>query len=385
MKKTLLLLLAFTLSTAIMAQSQSYQLKVYCNNEIAEEVERYCDERILERGLGDAMLDAAVGAAKGITSGYVVSVVDFGVNAVANLVTRKARMKAEWENIVANENKNHTALQTIAAVNNFYNAPSTEGAMDPKGMVFDGLSCMKILDEDDTVFYISLHVDRQKINRIVEHSKFELVLDTLIINPLRSGLPNSDFETSFSFADRRNYSMTVDIAIHSSWMDQLPQMQSNQLLGQFRLQIPVTEKEIDKEGYLHYIRGDNENPRYLVTGDCFVVPRSYSGYRDSDGNYHEVWGTGEYSVGIDMTETCTVTDTYRKNWRKNMRDRKKWARKDFHLIARTWETVSSQQWDEVAQSWVLTVLKAPADVLTKEIIDKMDLGSKTKGNSEQNK
>ena len=57
-----------------------------------------------------------------------------------------------------------------------------EGALDPAGMKFDGIGCLK-KEGEDTVFFISCHIDRSKLYRIINHSKFELVLDTLIISP----------------------------------------------------------------------------------------------------------------------------------------------------------------------------------------------------------
>ena len=82
--------------------------------------------------------------------------------------------------------------------------------MDPKGMRFNGIGCLR-KNGDDTVFYISMHINRQKINRIVEHSKFELVLDTLIISPYFSNLPNSSFDTAFSYEQRQNYTMNIQL------------------------------------------------------------------------------------------------------------------------------------------------------------------------------
>lgn len=73
-------------------------------------------------------------------------------------------------------------------MNDFYKETSFDGALDPKGMRFDGIGCLR-KDGNDTVFYISCHIDRNKINRIINHSKFELALDTLIICPTRSNLP----------------------------------------------------------------------------------------------------------------------------------------------------------------------------------------------------
>ena len=35
--------------------------------------------------------------------------------------------------------------------------------------------------------------------------------------------------------------------------------------------------------------------------------------------------------------------------------------------------ISSQKWDELSKQWVITTLKAPTNVVTKEILDKLDI------------
>lgn len=69
-------------------------------------------------------------------------------------------------------------------------------------MKFDGIGCLR-KEGNDTVFYISCHIDRNKINRIINHSKFELALDTLIICPTRSNLPNSVLNIPFHLKKER--------------------------------------------------------------------------------------------------------------------------------------------------------------------------------------
>lgn len=35
--------------------------------------------------------------------------------------------------------------------------------------------------------------------------------------------------------------------------------------------------------------------------------------------------------------------------------------------------IESQKWDEISKQWVITTLSAPADMITGDIIDKLDL------------
>ena len=96
------------------------------------------------------------------------------------------------------------------------------------------------------------------------------------------------------------------------------------------------------------------------------------GYRDEDDNYKNSWGTGEYKLNITLKETCDITDSYRENWKADRKQRKA-AKPEKGFIATAWQTVSNQKWDEITQSWVITTLKAPAGIISKDVIDKLGL------------
>ena len=263
------------------------------------------------------------------------------------------------------ENVYQTQISTVSEVNDFYKQTSFDGAMDPKGMRFDGIGCLR-KENKDTVFYISCHIDRSKINRIINHSKFELVLDTLIISPTHSNLPNSSLDIPFSFEERKNFTLSMNIKLLSSWMNEIVQLQKNQELGEFSINIPVDQSVLDNKGYLRYVRNANDAPAYKVLGESFIVPRSYMGYRDENDNYKNSWGTGEYKLDITLKETCDVTEQYRKKWKEDRKRRKGMQPKE-NFFASSWQTISNQRWDELTKSWVITTLKAPASIITKEI------------------
>lgn len=374
MKKIVIILFATFFVIPMMAQTVQYTAFVYTNDQLAHEIQVYNSEVKTNnsRGLGSSLLKASIDASKGIASGYVTSVVDLGVKAIADLITRKERIQQEWEQTVMAENVFVTQIHTVSGLTDFYSATSSSSPMDPTGMKFDGIGVIR-KEGDDTVFYISMHIDRSKIKRIVEHSKFELVLDTLIISPTRSNLPNSSFDTTFRWEDRRDYTMDLSLTITSSWMNELTQIFDNQKLGQFNITIPLTEKDVDSNGFLHYIRRGNEEPKYKVVGSSFVVPRSYSGYIDSKGNAFPIWGTGEYQIAIDIKESCSITDQYSKNWKQNRQRRIKKANEGENVFITSWKFITSQQWDDIAKSWVITVLQAPADIISDEIIDNLGI------------
>lgn len=325
MKRIILLLSVICCFTPLMAQTVKYTAFVYTDEGLANQIQTYSDKvrgGSTRGAFGDLLLEASLNAAKGIGAGYVTSVVNLGVQSIASLITRNQRMKQEWEQTVNAENTFCTQIHTISGLKDFYSKTSFASPMDPTGMKFNGIGVVR-KDGKDTLFYISLHIDRSKINRIVEHSKFELVLDTLIVSPTHSNLPNSKYDTVFRWVDRQNYAMNLHLVITSSWMNEITQIFRDEQLGEFTINIPVKKEELDSNGFLRYARQGDDEPKYKVVGNSFVVPRSYSGYLDAEGEAHPIWGTGEYQIALDIKETCSLTDSYRNNWRQNRKARKK--------------------------------------------------------------
>lgn len=290
MKKLMSIWVFLLISTLVTAQKVEYQTFIYTSDDLAEDIARQSEELGTRSYLGD-LFQASLEAGKSIASGYVISFVDLGINTIGSLVTRNSRLKKEWEETVKSENVYTTQINTVSEVNDFYKETSFDGAMDPKGMRFDGIGCMR-KEGNDTVFYISCHIDRSKINRIINHSKFELVIDTLIISPERSNLPNTSLNIPYSFDERKNFTLSMKIKLTSSWMNEIVQLQKDQELGEFNINIPVEQDMLDSKGFLRYVRNAGDAPAYKVVGESFIVPRSFMGYRDENDNYRNSWGTG---------------------------------------------------------------------------------------------
>ena len=251
MHKKLFLLLILCLATLnVSAQQIEYKTFVYTNDELANAISKLNDERDTSRGyLGD-LFSATTNSMKGLASGYVTSFFDIGVSAIGALVTKRSRMKKEWEEAIKKENVYQTAINSVSELSDFYDDTSFDGAMDPKGMRFDGIGCLR-MEGPDTMFYISCHINRDKLYRIINHSKFELVLDTLILSPKHSNLPNNtELNIPYSFEERKNFTLKMDVTITSSWMNEIVQLQKNQELGTFTINIPVDEKLLDSNGFL---------------------------------------------------------------------------------------------------------------------------------------
>lgn len=349
-----------------------YETVIYTSDKIDVLIQNeYKKQKENTRGyLGD-LGKAVLGAGKGIAGGYVTSIIDIGVNAVASLITKSSNDKIKWEEIVKSENFYMETLSTVEPINNFYSRPSYDGPLDPAGMNFSGIGCLRMID-GDTVFFVSCHIDESKISRIINHTKFELVLDTLIVNPYQLDLPNSNFDTEFSFDKRKNLQLAVEMKLTSSWMNELTEMQKNQELGSFILSIAISPSDLDGKNKLRYVRPSNSESIYKIAGESFIIPRSYMGFRDEENKYRNSWGTGDYRVEINIRQTCGITDTYRKAWKTDWKQRQD-ADNDENYVQRSWKMISSQKWDNIAKKWVITTLKAPADIITEDVLQKMDI------------
>ena len=375
--RNIAMIVAFCVCLNLQAQKKEkvarYETIVYTNDRIDVLIQNESRKQSGggERGyLGD-LGKAVLNAGKGVAGGYVTSFIDIGVNAVASLLTKSANDKVKWEEIVKSENMYQETLSTVEPINNFYTSPSFDSSLDPAGMNFGGIGCLRTVD-GDTVFYISCHIDETKINRIINHSKFELSLDTLIINPYQLDLPNSNFDTQFSFDKRKNLQITVEMRIISSWINELTELQKNQELGNFMLSVAINQKDLDSDNKLRYIRPREGESLYKIAGESFVVPRSYIGFRDKDNKYKDSWGTGDYDIELKIQQTCGITDSYRKIWKSDWKQRQD-ADNDENFVQQSWKMISSQRWNEITKQWVVTTLKAPADMVTTDILKELDL------------
>lgn len=375
--------------TAKDVQVEQFKTIIYTSDKLSDQIQkenetqnsREKDALGSDRRFFSDLLTSTTNAAKGIGGGYVTSFINIGVDAIASLITRNDRLKQEWEQTIATENTWSMQIQTIQDVKDFYKKPSRSGALDPNDIMFNGIGCLR-MEGNDTVFFVSCHIDQTKLNRIVNHSKFELVLDTLKISPHHSHLPNTQLPIEFSYNERKDFNLTMNIKLYSSWFTEIIEMHDNAQLGEFTITIPVKESDINKDGYLYYVRKDNEPSKYEVVGESFIVPRSYMGYRDASGKFNNIWGTGQYKLDITLSETCDITDAYRNDW-KNDRKRRSNMQPRNGFFATVWQTVSKQKWDDITKQWVITTLSAPAGVISNELIEKMDLKAGTSASATQ--
>lgn len=352
-----------------------YDILVFQNDQIAQKIKEKWEMQVqgLEnKGASRGFLDDIYGVTKNSTFGLmstgITSMVTTSIQLVGNMLKSK---KGDWKQIIQKENRFEKKLFMLENLDDFYSDVSTTGALDPSSMSFNGFGCLQKRG-NDTILYISCHLDTTEIafSRILRHSKFELTLDTLIFNPLKCDLPNDSTlrfseRQPFSFEQRKDLNLRIDLDITSSWINQAIQIYNDQKLGHFYIQLPIQQKKLDTDGVFRYYRDVNiANTEYEIIGDCFIVPRSYIGVRDNYGNFHDAWGTGQYKLTMIIKETCNITSDFEKKWKTDWKRRKKRQSKPFNLV----QTIK-QTWDKNAGQWVMTILEAPANYATQEMLE----------------
>lgn len=262
---------------------------------------------------------------QGITSSFQQKT----INATSNLVSlgvdyiKKAlkNKRKEWYRRAEEQCYYHKTLSTERQINNFYALPSTKGAMDPENMKFEGFGCknyIQVMDGSNDgvgVFYIFCKIRRDSIGlqHIINHGKFLVEIDSLIINPKYCDLPNDStgsVDSRFNFEKRDNLSLQFDMRLYSSWMNQAIMYTENKLLGGFTIYINVDKNKLNQNGLFVYDKNDPDFKNLVnIYGDCYIVPRSYTG--TNDGVTHQpTWGTGQYRIEMEISEQCSIVDSY---------------------------------------------------------------------------
>lgn len=58
----------------------------------------------------------------------------------------------------------------------------------------------------------------------------------------------------------------------SSWMNEIVQLQKDQELGEFSLEIPVDSSQLDKNGFFRYVRKGKRLPNIRLEGKASLFP-----------------------------------------------------------------------------------------------------------------
>ena len=273
----------------------------------------------LQRGLlGDYLMLGYMTALKQKTISVTSNLLSLGISHISEAVKSK---REKWYHQAQQQCYYHQPLSAETQIDDFYALPSTKGAMDPENLKFEGFGCKNYIEvmgdskEGVGVFYIYCKMRRDSIgiSHIVNHSKFLVDVDSLIINPKYCNLPNDSTgnpQNRFDFEKRDNLNFELKVRFYSSWVNQATMISNNQLLGQFTVKIKIDKKKLNDKGLFIYDKNDPDFEELVsIDGDCFIVPRSYTGTTDGV-NFLPTWGTGQYRIEMELTERCSIVDSY---------------------------------------------------------------------------
>jgi len=255
-------------------------------------------------------------------AGGTAAVINVVATEIINLTQIRSKQKRAWEAMRLKECTFVDSLQSVKGQSDFYSRQSNYGPLDPSDMNFDGIT-LKADRAGREVLRMVCHIDTAKFDHIFVHSKFCLVVDTIVFHPYRSFLPNlkanridqprpgeaSQDEidywntiSHFSFDEQGAPTVSISIDIYSSWVNELVQVYHDVRLGTFTVNIPVSENDLTDSVYIYSReKAIAENrPTVSMDGDCFVVPRSYMPVAANNPS----WGTGEYKMKVVLTEKC---------------------------------------------------------------------------------
>ena len=268
--------------------------------------------------------------------GGVTAVVNVIGTEIINLTKIRKKQKDKWLAMRNKECMFIDSLQSVKGQRDFYNMPSNYGPLDPTDMNFDGIT-FRASRGGKEVLRMVCHLDTARFSHLFLHSKFYLVLDTLEFHPYESYLPNlsanringpgkdaSDDEkeywntiSKFDFNEYQEPHINIRMDISSSWINEAVQVYQDVHLGSFSVDIPIQEQMV-KDSVYFYSRAETlarGGKTIDISGDCFVVPRSYMPVSATSPS----WGTGEYKMKVVMSQKCRYNpkEGRSKDWHKD--------------------------------------------------------------------
>ncbi len=267
--------------------------------------------------LGESIMKSYKSVLTQKTVSATSGLIDLGISFISEMVNKNSNDFNEWIKKKQEQCTFSKKLSTTESINDFYYTPSTEGALDPHNLKFNGFSCRNFIEVEspDTTkqntkrighdaYYISckLRTDSLGLAHMANHSKFLLEVDTLIFYPAFCNIPKME---RYDTAKYTNLELNINANIYSSWINEAVMVMSDQKLGSFNITVkidPMALKPIDGEYAFVYTKNDSQLADLIsTTGESFIVPRSFVGTSSNP-----LWGTGEYRIELEVFETCQL-------------------------------------------------------------------------------
>lgn len=202
--------------------------------------------RASNRGLGTAILNSLTSSVTQRTINASSNLVSLGVSLIVEQMQKNSKNFESWSKAKQQQCTYTKDLSSEEKIDDFYYLPSTEGALDPRNMKFNGFKCRNYIavDKSDSIghdaFYIScsLRADSLGVAHMANHSKFMLNVDTLIFYPQYCNIPNIDgrkASESYDFDKFSDLTFQMKVKVTSSWINEAVMVTSDQQLGEFTI------------------------------------------------------------------------------------------------------------------------------------------------------
>ncbi len=323
--------------------------KVFISNETDSTALHKRNNDLVASGANKRGLLAGLGAA--IVTGYSNKLIQETVNATSALLGFSVKTLSAWIHknkndrnawLKISESHNHfkQSLNSQVYIDDFYYAPSKSGALDPLNMKFNGFGCMCYMEPRDSnrqrdlpkapykhshdstnidsvtddaellEFYLSCKLRDDSLGRahIVNHSKFYVDIDQLVFDTRHTSLPNDSVpmkdQRKFDFRKRKDLTFQITVKVFSSWVNEAIMLTDNQQIGAFDIKARIDSADLNQDGVFVYDPVKHAH-KVSVIGDCFLVPRSYTGTADAPS-----WGTGQYRLELSVMEDCCTNEEW---------------------------------------------------------------------------
>lgn len=299
-----------------------------------------------ERGIGSLIFSTYRAFAADKAASVASTTIDMGISMVYNALRSH---RGDWMKAIEKESRFSIALDMAEEISDFYMRPSDQGALSVQDIAFRGFSCRQYLSNGDNskgpeVFNVELQLDTTEagIQRMIQHSKFQMKVKKIRFNPYLCEIPNDstyeeDLKIPFDFKKRKDLVVRLHTVLKSSWVNEAIIFSKDQVLGEFDLEIKI-DPEMMQDSCFTYDCGNVEDAwkarNITLTGESFIVPRSYIGKIDGK----RTWGTGQYRLEMTLSESCRINE---KAYKVMTRDGKmKWDRDAWHS---EWRIIKKRQ------------------------------------------
>jgi len=329
--------------------------RVFANNDINPDAIQSRNELIRNQSMDNNERGLFTGLGLAIAKSYGTVFVQKSVSAMTNLISMTIRLaqknkrdREEWLRTANQQCHFQHRLSSEVFIDDFYYLPSNNGALDPMNMKFTGFGCIstlrptafppdKKLGNHDTCksdkqslevqqalsdtnellefyFLCRLRDDSIGLSRIANHSKFEVEIEQLVFDARHSCLPNDSVSGQrlkpFDFKGRKEFVFNLNVKIFSSWVNEAIMLFDNQQIGEFNITARIDSNDLNDD-YLFVYDPEKHGDKVSITGESFMVPRSYTGTAKSPS-----WGTGQYRLEVTIHENCLVNEKWYQKERK---------------------------------------------------------------------